>query len=696
MQREVQKEVRQKNKRLLSGIYAFADALLGEILERRCDPESGFYLQGLPLMEKELLSALQQDRASACASVSVLEAWNAVKNALQAETVSRDMPRMIQLCWLYGMDELWILAVILAFVQRSAPKYEKVFALLQGDSGRMGLDVFLTEAMVAYLQIEADAAQLLAESRRKTELFEERENGELFLRRSVFLWLLQEEDLKLSLRDIFVLHQAEETVPALYQEQLEWCGDVIERELPQAEKLLFEVQGRKGAGKKYFCTKIAERIGYQLGVIRLSALSEHPTGERRGLLGSIFFFCRVYGCLPYLDLTGCAEWADTAVWAKEIAAEYKLLFIGTELNDHLTEHMDITVQKIRLERLSMEDSLKLWQWMGSRFPVADDMDYEQLAGKYHLLPAAIREIFVNAERNRQQNGKDSISFMELLSCIQAYDQYRGNQLMERIDAVFTWKDLKVESKVIEGMQLACAHLKYRYAMQQSMGVKIPYGKGVGVLMYGPPGTGKTMAAQVIANELQMNLYRVDLGQISSKYIGETEKNLEEVLREAENANVILFFDEADALFGKRSEVKDAKDKYANQETSYILQRIESYEGMIILATNFAQNFDPAFMRRIAISIHFELPDAKLRKELWRDMLQGTPLAEDSVTIEKLAEQFELSGSNIKSIVRNGMLLALMENRSMWIGDIARAIKVEFEKLGKIPNVSSFGSFYGYL
>lgn len=696
METEIQKEVRQRNKRLISGIYAFADALLGELLERRCDPVSGFYLSGLPLMEKELLPVLLEEKSSACASASVLEAWEAVKKALQAETVSRDMPRMIQLCWLYDMDELWTLAVILAFVQRSAPKYEKVFALLQGDSGRIGLDVFLAEAIAAYLQIEADAAQLLAESRRKAELFEERENGELFLRRSVFLWLLQEEDLKLTLRDVFTLHEPEETGPALYQEKLEWCGGVIERELHQAEKLLFAVQGRKGAGKKYFCTKIAERIGYQLGVIRLSALSERPAGERRGLLGSIFFFCRVYGCLPYLDLTGCAEWADAAVWAKEITAEYKLLFIGIEPDDQLTECMDIAVQKIQLERLSMEDSLKLWQWMGSRFPVAEDMDYEQLAGKYRLLPAAIREIFVNAERNRQQNGKESISFAELLSCIQEYDQYRGNQLMERIETVFAWKDLKVEPKVIEGMQLACAHLKYRYAMQRSMGIKIPYGKGVGVLLYGPPGTGKTMAAQVIANELQMNLYRVDLGQVSSKYIGETEKNLEKIFREAENANVILFFDEADALFGKRSEVKDSNDKYANQETSYILQRIESYEGMIILATNFAQNFDPAFMRRITISIHFELPDVKLRKELWQDMLQATPIAQDTMMIEMLAEQFELSGSNIKSIVRNSMLLALMENRPVWIGDIAKAIKIEFEKLGKIANLSSFGSFYGYL
>ncbi|MBR5316442.1 MAG: ATP-binding protein [Lachnospiraceae bacterium] len=215
-------------------------------------------------------------------------------------------------------------------------------------------------------------------------------------------------------------------------------------------------------------------------------------------------------------------------------------------------------------------------------------------------------------------------------------------------------------------------------------------------MYGPPGTGKTMAAQVMANELGMELYRVDLSQVTSKYIGETEKNLESIFREAEHSNVILFFDEADSLFGKRTEVKDSNDKYANQETSYILQRIESYEGMIILATNLVKNFDSAFMRRITVSIRFSEPDENMRKLLWKDMLQNTALAEDAVLIDNLAKQFEITGSNIKSIVRNALFMSFMEHRELRIEDIAKAVKVEFEKLGKIPNLSSLGIFFTYV
>ena len=326
----------------------------------------------------------------------------------------------------------------------------------------------------------------------------------------------------------------------------------------------------------------------------------------------------------------------------------------------------------------------------------EDVDYEQLAGKYRLLPRLISDIFVRAEEKRWNENRDGISMELLLSCIRECNQFSGNSLMERIDTVFTWKELRVEPQVIYGMQLACAHLKYRFAMEKTMGRQTPYGKGVGVLMYGPPGTGKTMAAQVMANELGMELYRVDLSQVTSKYIGETEKNLERVFREAEHSNVILFFDEADSLFGKRTEVKDSNDKYANQETSYILQRIESYEGMVILATNLVKNFDSAFMRRITVSIRFAEPDEEMRKLLWKDMLQNTALAEDEVMMENLAKQFEITGSNIKSIVRNAIFMSFMEERELRIEDIAKAIKVEFEKLGKIPNISSFGIFFAYL
>lgn len=144
-----------------------------------------------------------------------------------------------------------------------------------------------------------------------------------------------------------------------------------------------------------------------------------------------------------------------------------------------------------------------------------------------------------------------------------------------------------------------------------------YGRGVSMLFYGPPGTGKTMGAQVLARELHLELYKADLSCVMSKYIGETEKNLGEIFEEVKKSQSILFFDEADALFGKRSEVKDAQDKYANAETAYLLQKMEEYEGIVILATNYMQNFDEAFKRRIRFMIEFPLPDAGRRRQIWQ-------------------------------------------------------------------------------
>ena len=384
------------------------------------------------------------------------------------------------------------------------------------------------------------------------------------------------------------------------------------------------------------------------------------------------------------------ESSEAGHLVESIVNEYKLIFIGTTPSQILAKTVSFSTQKISLDELSVEDSLALWQMIGSRYQVTEDVDYKVFAGKYRLLPADICEVFVRAGRCCQDENR-LIDNAVMLSCIRESSQLSENILMEQIHTVFQWKDLKVKPENVKAMKLACAHLKYRFQAQEYLGERYPYGRGVSVLLYGPPGTGKTMAAQVIANELQMDLYRVDLSQVSSKYVGETAKNLERIFREAQQENVILFFDEADSLFGKRTEVKESNDKYANQETSYILQRIESYDGMVILATNIARNFDPAFMRRITISIQFEMPNEEMRRLLWKDMLQNTELGENEKLISNLASEFELSGSNIKSIVRNAVYMALMEQRKLREADIVAALKIEYDKMGRMLDQSNMMS-----
>lgn len=672
--------------------YIFADLLLKEILEQRCDPDGGFYLPGLAVANNELLQVLTPYLPDAHASEELQSGWNELLRTMMSDDVCADGPRLQKLRWLYRLDGVWLLAVVLAFVHRSDPKYQKAVAVLQENAESRGVDFFVVKAIAKYLKIadDEDAARLLSDCREKEDLFERREDSLLILQKHVFAWLCG-SDIKLpGACSVYPMMDMDADIRLT---EIGWVSSAAKRQLADApqDRLVFEIQGRPGAGKKHFCRICAAKLGYRICLIRLSDVLAAGRQEGRGLLCRCYFACRVNGCIPYLDLTDCdVEDMVARHWIESVVGEYKLIFIGTTPDQTLEKVSSFTTHKIPLSQLGSQDSLTLWQTVGSSYPVAEDVDYEQLAGNYHLLPADICEVFARAEQNRAQSEpvRNQIDQALLLSCIRACSHITGNMLMERIHTVFRWEDLKVKPEITQAMHLACAHLKYRFQAQTYLGDRYPYGTGVSVLMYGPPGTGKTMAAQVIANDLQMDLYRVDLSQVSSKYIGETAKNLENIFREAEQANVILFFDEADSLFGKRTEVKESNDKYANQETSYILQRIESYDGMVILATNIARNFDPAFMRRITVSIQFEMPDEQMRRLLWQDMLAPTALGGNEALLSNLAAQFELSGSNIKSIVRNAIFTSLMEKRELRGADLAAALKIEHEKMGRILNLSS--------
>ena len=223
---------------------------------------------------------------------------------------------------------------------------------------------------------------------------------------------------------------------------------------------------------------------------------------------------------------------------------------------------------------------------------------------------------------------------------------------------------------------------------------LPYGRGISMLFTGPPGTGKTMSALVMAKAMGTELYRVDLTRVVSKYIGETEKNLAEIFDRAALSGAILFFDEADSLFGKRSEVKDSHDKYANMETSYLLQKMEEYEGLTILATNFSQNLDDAFMRRIHYIIKFPFPDAEQREQLWRSVLPANMPTEE-LDFPFLAKTFELSGGPIKNIVLTAAYMAAEQGSHVTMKHMVEAAIQEYKKTGKLLMRERLGQYSHY-
>lgn len=264
------------------------------------------------------------------------------------------------------------------------------------------------------------------------------------------------------------------------------------------------------------------------------------------------------------------------------------------------------------------------------------------------------------------------------------DQVRPNlgTLAQRLAPIATWEDLILPESQKQILAEIAIHVRQRSRVYHSWGFAAQSERGLGIsaLFAGPSGTGKTMAAEVLANALELDLYRIDLSSVVSKYIGETEKNLRQVFDAAEEGAAILLFDEADALFGKRSEVKDSHDRYANIEVSYLLQRMESYRGLAILTTNVKSALDPAFLRRIRFVVQFPFPDHALRAEIWRHIFPDrTPT--QALDIEKLT-RLDITGGNIRNIALYAAFLAADAHEAVQMKHLLRAARVEYGKLEK--------------
>ncbi len=257
---------------------------------------------------------------------------------------------------------------------------------------------------------------------------------------------------------------------------------------------------------------------------------------------------------------------------------------------------------------------------------------------------------------------------------------RLDELAQRISSSMGWEDLVLPDKEQQTLHELIAHVKQRSRVYETWGFGSKSARGLGItaLFSGASGTGKTTAAEVIAHELQLDLYRIDLSTIVSKYIGETEKNLRRIFDAAEAGGVVLLFDEADSLFGKRSEVKDSRDRYANLEVSYLLQRMESYRGLAILTTNLKASIDPAFLRRIRFVVPFSFPDQQQRTEIWRRVFpKDTPT--ENLDFDKLA-RLGVAGGNIRNIAVNAAFIAADADEAVQMKHILAAARNEYVKL----------------
>ena len=312
------------------------------------------------------------------------------------------------------------------------------------------------------------------------------------------------------------------------------------------------------------------------------------------------------------------------------------------------------------------------------------LDVDDLTGQFLLTREQIRDAVATANDIATQEGQP-LKRRHLFAAARAHSNPHLSGLARKIEPRYAWDDIILPADQLALLHEIVATVRGRATVMEAWGVgaKLAASSGITTLFAGPPGTGKTMAAEVIANELNLDLYKIDLSTVVSKYIGETEKNLERIFGEAQSSNAILFFDEADALFGKRSEVKDAHDRYANIETSYLLQRMEAYDGVTILATNLRANLDAAFTRRLQFAVDIPFPEEVYRLRIWQTLFPpDVPRAPD-LDFALLAHRFKLAGGNIRNIIVGAAFLAATDGEPVTMRHLLHATRREMQKMGRL-------------
>ena len=350
------------------------------------------------------------------------------------------------------------------------------------------------------------------------------------------------------------------------------------------------------------------------------------------------------------------------------------------------------IERVELPAFNRVQRIALWSGYAAQSGLGDAFDAADAGSRYLLDAGQIRSV----TQRLAHLPPDSRGPRALAGACSAVLPQPAQGSIRRVETKLTLDDLKLPPDQKETLLSVCAHVQYRHKVYDEWGLdaRYPYGRNVSLLMVGPPGTGKTMAAHVLSGMIGLPLYQINLSQVVDKYIGETEKRLEIIFDTAEKSNVILFFDEADSIFGKRSEVNDAKDKYANTEVSYILQRIEQYEGIVLLASNYKKNIDEAFMRRIRYMIEFQMPSREIRREVWRACFAPeTPVS--GIDFEYLARQFELSGGSIKNAALNAAFRAARDGSPVTMPLLLDAVRNENLKMGRTMIEQDFAE-YAYL
>ena len=379
------------------------------------------------------------------------------------------------------------------------------------------------------------------------------------------------------------------------------------------------------------------------------------------------------------------------ILTEEFIEEFRSFFI---LGSKKPGYNEREMLAVNIPKLTVSEQKEFWKTQLSDQDIYPDEKVNALVEQFDFEPdMIIKAATYSRLKSRLEKDKKENSFDDIWAACrdQSHNDLEG--LAQCITPCYEWEDIVLPYEIFEQLRDIASQVAHRSFVYEEwgFGAKLSRGRGISALFSGPSGTGKTMAAEILAGHLKLNLYRIDLSAIVSKYIGETEKNLKQVFDSAERSGAILFFDEADALFGKRSEVKDSHDRYANIEINYLLQRMEDYRGLAILATNMKSLLDQAFLRRLRFHIDFPFPSAEYRKRIWQKFFP-MQTALGNIDFNFLA-RLEIPGGSIKNIALNAAFLAADNGRVIQMDHILKATKREYSKIGKMVLESEFGRYY---
>jgi len=461
------------------------------------------------------------------------------------------------------------------------------------------------------------------------------------------------------------------------------------------------LNGPRGLGRRGAARTVCRNMECGLMVVDLRGLmaSELPldaalalVGRQAVLRGDVLFWDRVEALSD--------DPMSRERWLRSVKGYGRAVFVaGEEGWVPLALRPDLSVLEIPLSIPGYETRKTLWKThLNGGYPVSTDVDPGELANRFRFGEGQMDLVAATARDLARGEGRERVGRAHLFQACRANSNQTLSHLAQKVVPHYGWDDIVLPRDQVRQLREIVNYVTYRPLVYGEWGFdrKLSLSKGLNALFVGGPGTGKTMAADIVAGELGLDLYKIDLSMVVSKYIGETEKNLHRIFSEAATSNSILFFDEADAIFGKRSEVRDSHDRYANIEIAYLLQKMEEYSGIAILATNMRQSLDDAFVRRMHFTVEFPFPEEVYRRRIWELTFPAEAPRGEGVDLDFMAQQFKVTGGNIRNIILGAAFLAAADGRVISMAHLIHAARREFQKMGKLVVDADFGPYYGLL